>query len=164
LFRGRFKIFANNLKTDILRVAKTAFHFLRIVITHRNRDHNMFKAIQARGATFCVFTAAVERTYTKRPKELILWSFGPMCKVSWASKERFSVVLLFRSVFNGLKFLSCSEDLFKVEFFLHIFESKLFLRENRAKSLFYTVFIDKFHRITNLIALLYFKENRLLKI
>jgi hypothetical protein len=106
----------------------------------------------------------VEKTYTKRPRELILWSFGPMCKVPWASKERFSVVLLFRPpqrpVFYGLKFLSCSEDLSKVEISLQIFESKLFLRENRAKSLFYTVFINKFHRITILIALLYFKENR----
>jgi hypothetical protein len=63
-----------------------------------------------------------------------------------------------------LKFLSCSEDLSKVEISLQIFESKLFLRENRAKSLFYTVFFNKFHRITNLIALLYFKENYLLKI
>jgi hypothetical protein len=156
-FVGVLSFFANNLKTDILRGAKTAFHFLRIVITHRNRDHNMFKAMQTRGATFCVFTAAVEKTYTKRPRELILWSFGPMCKVSWASKERFSVVLLFsppqRPVFYGLKFLSCSEDLSKIEISLQIFESKLFLRENRAKSLFYTVFFNKFHRITNLIAL-----------
>jgi hypothetical protein len=47
---------------EILRVAKTAFHFLRIVITHRNRDHNMFKAMmQPRRATFCVFTAGVEK-------------------------------------------------------------------------------------------------------
>jgi hypothetical protein len=75
---GVLRFFANNLKKDILRVAKTAFHFLRIVITHRNRDHYMFKAMQACGATFCVFTAAVEKTYTKRPRELKLWSFGPM--------------------------------------------------------------------------------------
>jgi hypothetical protein len=92
-FVGVLRFFANNLKTDIFRGAKTAFHFLRIVITHRNRDHNMFKAMKARGATFCVFTAAVEKTYTKRPRELILWSFGPIdvmhtqnikIKVPWA--------------------------------------------------------------------------------
>jgi hypothetical protein len=77
-FVGVLRFFANNLKTDILRVAKTAFHFLRIVITHHNRNHNVFKAMQARGATFCVFTAAVEKTYTKRPIELKLWSFGPV--------------------------------------------------------------------------------------
>jgi hypothetical protein len=70
------------LKTDILSLAKTAFHFLRIVITHRNRDHNMFNAMmQPRGATFCVFTAAVEKNYatptTMRPRALKLWSFGP---------------------------------------------------------------------------------------
>jgi nitrate reductase NapE component len=41
----------------------------------------MFKAMQARGAIFCVFTAAVEKnhakpkTYTKRSRELKLWSF-----------------------------------------------------------------------------------------
>jgi hypothetical protein len=88
--------------------------------------------------------------------------------VFWASKERFFVVLLFRApqrpVFYGLKILSCSKDISKVEISLQNFESKHFLRENRAKSLFYTVFINKFHRIINLIALLYFKENRLLKI
>jgi hypothetical protein len=65
-------------------LAKTAFHFLRIVITHRNRNHNMFNAMmQPRGATFCVFTAAVEKnyatltTYTIRPRELKVLSFGP---------------------------------------------------------------------------------------
>jgi hypothetical protein len=39
-----------------------------------------------------------------------------------------------------------------------IFESKLFLKRNRAKSLFNTVLTNKFHRITNLIALLWFKK------
>jgi hypothetical protein len=72
-------------------------------------------------------------------------------KVPWASKEKFSVVLLFRPpqrpVFYGLKFLSCSEDLSEVEISLQIFESKLFLRENKAKSLFYTVLSNNFHRI-----------------
>jgi hypothetical protein len=90
---------------DILRVAKTAFHFLGIVFTHRNRDHNMCKAIQPRGATFCYFTAAVEKTYTMRPRELKLWSFDQFDVLHtqniknnfpWASKERFFVVLLFR--------------------------------------------------------------------
>jgi hypothetical protein len=132
-FVGVSRFFANNLKTDILRVAKTAFHLLRIVITHRNRDHNMFKTMQARGATFCVFTTAVEKTYTKRPRELILWSFGPMCKVPWASKERFSVVLLFRPpqrpVFYGLKFLSCSENLSKVEISYKSLSLNFFLKE-----------------------------------
>jgi nitrate reductase gamma subunit len=83
------------------------------------------------------------------------------------------VVSLFRTGFHGLKFLACSEgrvylkvlsNLSKDEFFLQIFESKLFLRGNRAKLLFYTVFFNKFHHIANLIAFLYFKEKRLLKI
>jgi hypothetical protein len=68
----------NKLKTDILRVAKTSFQFLRFVITHRNRDQNIFKAMQLRGATFCDFTAAVEKTYTMRPRELKFLSFGPI--------------------------------------------------------------------------------------
>jgi hypothetical protein len=58
---GVLRFFANNLKTDILRVAKTVFYFLRIDITQRIRDHNMFKAMQARGLLFLVLTAAVEK-------------------------------------------------------------------------------------------------------
>jgi hypothetical protein len=106
--------FANNLKTDILRVAKTAFHFLGIVITHRNRDHNIFKAMQPRGSTFCDFTAAVEKKPT--PWDLERWKYGLLgqfdvlhtqnIKVNfpWASKERFFKVLLLRSPIYGLKF------------------------------------------------------------
>jgi hypothetical protein len=72
--------------------------------------------------------------------------------------------------FHGLKFLSCSEvrvylrvlsDLSMDEISLQIFESKLFLRGNRAKS-FFIQFSS--NNITNLITLLYFEENRLLKI
>jgi hypothetical protein len=90
----------------------------------------MFNAMmQPRGATFCVFTAAVEKIMRRE------------CEL--------------RKVLSVLS---------KNEISLQIFESKLFLRGNGAKSLFSTVFFNKFHRITNLIALLYFIENRLLKI
>jgi hypothetical protein len=47
----------------------------------------MFKAMQARGATFCVFTAAVEKnyakptTYTKRPEAeiMVFWANFMSC-------------------------------------------------------------------------------------
>jgi hypothetical protein len=78
----------------------------------------MLKAMQPCGATFCAFTAAVENTYTMRLRELKFWSLGQFdvlhtqnIKINfpWASKERFFVVMLFRTHsrtgFHGLKFL-----------------------------------------------------------